>query len=203
MVTPPRSWAPGERSKSVVVVGTSTGGPAALRTLLPALPAGFALPILIALHIPAGYTQALARRLNQQTAISVEEASDGHVLRPGVAMICPGGQHLTVEKNANGEPIIRLSNDPLEQPHAPSVDVLFKSAAALFGARTLGVVLTGMGSDGLEGSRAIVGRGGEVLCESEASAVIYGMPRVVREAQLAAAEAPLDRMAEAIVRYVG
>lgn len=202
-ITPPAlTPRPGTLSKDVVVIGTSTGGPAALRTLLPAIPAGFSLPVLVALHIPPGYTQALSRRLDQQSSISVQEAIDGAVLRPGVAMICPGGQHLTFAKNGDGETIVRLLEPDDVHAHTPSVDVLFQSAAETFGSRTLGVVLTGMGSDGLEGAQAIVAAGGEVLTESESTAVIYGMPRVVREARLAAAQAPLDELAAAIVRYV-
>lgn len=192
----------GALSKDVVVIGTSTGGPAALRTLLPAIPAGFSLPMVIALHIPPGYTQTLARRLDQQSAVSVQEAIDGAVLRPGVAMLCPGGQHLTFAKNAAGETVVRLLEQDGKHAHAPSVDVLFQSAAEMFKSRTLGVVLTGMGNDGLEGAQAIVAAGGEVLTESESTAVIYGMPRVVREAGLAAAQAPLDELAAAIVRHV-
>jgi two-component system, chemotaxis family, protein-glutamate methylesterase/glutaminase len=188
-------------SKSCVVIGTSTGGPAALRTLLPGLPKDFALPVLVALHIPAGYTHSLAQRLASQCAIAVKEAEDGEELRPGTVLICPGGQHLALASDGDRR-IVSITGETLETSHAPSIDALFTSAAKAFGPRALGVVLTGMGNDGLEGSRAIVAAGGEVLSESESTAVIYGMPRVVSEAKLAAAEVPLDHMAEAIIRYI-
>jgi two-component system chemotaxis response regulator CheB len=185
----------------LVVVGTSTGGPAALTRLMGALPADFPAPLALALHIPAGYTEALAKRLNLNSALEVVEAEDGVELRPGRAVLARAGLHLRVARD--GEKLVGwLDRVPLQTAHHPSVDVLFQSAAAGWGAGAVGVVLTGMGDDGLEGSRAIRAAGGHVLTESAESCVVYGMPRVVVEAGLSHASAPLEQMAALLEDYV-
>lgn len=195
---------PGSSGIGLVVIGTSTGGPQALTRLLPALPGDFPVPIAIALHIPFGYTEALARRLDSISAIRVVEASEGLALAPGVAMLAPGGLHLKLERVIeHGERLLaRLDVDPLTVLYRPSVDVLFETAARAMDGRVLGVVLTGMGDDGLKGARAICAAGGRVVTEAESSSVIYGMPRVVREAGLSTAEAPLDELPALIVRQL-
>ena len=181
------------QSDRVVLIGTSTGGPQALTRLLKALPANFPAPIVIVLHIPAGYTGPLAERLNNECAIEVLEAEDGLALRPGRAILAKAGMHLHLA--GSGDALsVRLDLEPLASVHRPSVDVLFQSAARHLGARALAVVLTGMGSDGLEGARALTAAGGLVLTESEASCVVYGMPRVIKEAGLSTAEATLAQM---------
>jgi two-component system chemotaxis response regulator CheB len=185
-------------SDRVVLIGTSTGGPQALTRLLKALPVNFAAPIAIVLHIPVGYTGPLAQRLNDDCAIGVVEASDGMALRPGVAIIARAGVHLRVAVDEQGI-VARLDSEPSGVLHRPAVDVLFESAALGVGKRALGVVLTGMGEDGLIGSRAIRAAGGQVLTEAESSCVVYGMPRSVKEAGLSVAEVPLDRMAAEII----
>jgi two-component system, chemotaxis family, protein-glutamate methylesterase/glutaminase len=182
-----------------VVIGTSTGGPQALTALLPALPADFPLPIAVVLHIPPGYTSALAHRLNGISGLEVVEAYDGIELRSGVAVIARAGMHLRLQRQGGGV-VGRLEIQPITTAHRPSVDVLFESAAAALGAGVLGVVLTGMGDDGLAGAQAICDAGGKVLTEAESSCVIYGMPRCVRDAGLSNAEAPLSEMASAILR---
>lgn len=182
----------------LVVIGTSTGGPQALTRLLPALPGDLPVPVAIALHIPFGYTEALAKRLDGVSAIRVVEATEGLELTAGVAAIAPGGQHLTVQRQ-DGRLVAHLDVEPMSALHRPSVDVLFESAAQALGSKVLGVVLTGMGDDGRLGAEAIRRAGGRVVNEAEASCVIYGMPRVVREAGLSSAEAPLDDMAALIV----
>lgn len=187
-------------TRRVVVVGTSTGGPQAITRLLAALPGGLPAPVAIALHIPAGYTDSLAARLDEGSALTVREARDGLVLRPGTAALAPGGRHLTLERGPEG-PVARLDAQPRESFYRPSVDALFQSAALAYGGDVLGVVLTGMGDDGLIGARAICAAGGAVLAEAEASCVVYGMPRRVVEAGLATAQVPIERMAEAIVRH--
>jgi two-component system, chemotaxis family, protein-glutamate methylesterase/glutaminase len=184
-----------------LVIGTSTGGPQALTQLIPALPGNFPFPIAIVVHIPVGYTEALARRLDQVSALSVVEAWDGLDVGPGMAVIARAGMHLRLERRGDGA-LARLDIRPLTSPHRPSVDVLFESAAEAFGAGALGVVLTGMGDDGLQGARAIHAAGGTILTESQSSCVVYGMPRCVREAGLALAEAPLSAMAAEILRYL-
>ena len=186
----------------VLVIGTSTGGPQALNRLLSALPGDFPLPVALVVHIPPGYTQALARRLDLVSALSVIEAWEGAELLPGQAIVARAGMHLRLERRGE-RAFARLDLQPAGTPHRPSVDVLFQSAAGEFGAGVLGVVLTGMGDDGLLGARAIRDAGGKILVESESSCVVYGMPRSVREAGLAEAEAPLDLMAAEILRRVG
>jgi two-component system chemotaxis response regulator CheB len=185
-------------SERVVLIGTSTGGPQALSHLLRALPANFPAPIAIVLHIPAGYTGPLAQRLNASCQIEVLEAEEGLELRPGRAILAQAGVHLRLV--SSGDTIkVRLDSEPSDSVHRPAVNVLFESAALALGKRALGVVLTGMGDDGLTGSQAIVTAGGQVLTETEASCIVYGMPRVVKEAGLSAAEASLEHMAAEIM----
>jgi len=190
-----------KRSDCVVLIGTSTGGPQALTRLLAEFPADFPAPIVIVLHIPIGYTAAFAARLDADCAIDVVEASEGLELRPGLAIVAEAGKHLYLTTHA-GRARVHLDLQPVDSMHRPSVDVVFQSAARNLGPRALGVVLTGMGEDGLLGARAIVEAGGRVLTETEASCVVYGMPRVVKEAGLAEAEAPLEAMAAAIAARV-
>lgn len=186
---------------AIVTIGTSTGGPQALTRLLTALPADFPVPIAIALHIPPGYTYELARRLHDASAIDVQEAHDGLELRAGLAVLARGGMHLTLHRM--GESVLaHIGQEPRSAVHSPSVDVLFDSAAVAFGRATLGVVLTGMGDDGLSGARHIHEAGGRILTQSESSCVVYGMPRCVHEAGLSAAQAPIESMAEQILRHL-
>lgn len=159
----------------VVVIGASTGGPQALTRLLTTLPCELPVPVVMALHIPPGYTDSLARRLDEASAMSVVEASDGLELRPGVAVLARGGTHLLLQRRPEGG-AVRLGQPSEASLYRPSVDLLFRSAAAAFGEGVLGVVLTGMGDDGLEGSRAIHEAGGKILAEAESSCVVYGMP---------------------------
>jgi two-component system chemotaxis response regulator CheB len=193
--------AKGAASERVVLIGTSTGGPQALTRLLKAFPANFPAPIAIVLHIPTGYTGPLAERLNADCELEVLEARDGLELLPGRAVLAQAGLHLRVVI-ASGRLIVRLDPEPLASIHRPSVDVLFQSAAQSLGKRSLGVVLTGMGDDGLAGAHAICEAGGQVLTETEESCVVYGMPRVVKEAGLSTAEEPIERMASAIAARV-
>ncbi|MFP2912991.1 CheB methylesterase domain-containing protein, partial [Pyxidicoccus sp. 3LFB2] len=188
-------------SQKLVVVGTSTGGPQALTRLLSGLPADFPAPLALALHIPTGYTQAVAKRLDSQCALEVLEAEDGMELRPGRVVLARAGQHLKVERHG-AVCVGRLDRHPLRMPHHPSVDVLFESAAATWGADTVGIVLTGMGEDGKAGASAIRKAGGTVLTESEESCVVYGMPRAVEEAGLSTARAPLEGMVALLKRYL-
>jgi len=182
----------------LVVVGTSTGGPYALTELLRALPAGLP-PVVIALHIPAEYTGPLAERLNQGSALSVTEAADGVALAPGMAVLARGGQHLRVRRRGT-QLSVHLDPNPAGAAYVPSVDVLFASAAEACGAKTLAVVLTGMGDDGLLGARDIHKAGGRILVEAESSCVVYGMPRCIAEAGLALSQVPLPRMAAEVVK---
>jgi two-component system chemotaxis response regulator CheB len=182
--------------RRIVVMGASTGGPQAISTVLGALPEDFPVPIAIALHMPVGYTEALARRLDQTCAIEVVEASDGVELLPGRAVVARAGQHLRVERGV--PPIGRLTMRPYDKAHRPSVDVLLSSAAEAFGDRCIGVVLTGMGDDGLQGAQALRAAGSVVLSEAQSSCVVYGMPRCVEAAGLSHRVVALGAMAQAI-----
>lgn len=197
--TPPvpgRVWVPGVTR--LVAIGTSTGGPQALSQLLSAMPGDIPVPIAVVLHIPGEYTAALARRLDAGCAIHVVEASEGLQLEPGMAVVARGGLHLKFRRH-KGHIVAMLDAAPISKPHRPSVDVMLESAAEVYGEGVLGVVLTGMGNDGLAGAHAVRAAGGRMLTEAESSCVVYGMPRCVREAGLAEAEAPIDQMAAAIL----
>ena len=182
----------------LVMIGTSTGGPQALSRLMSALPATLRAPIAMVLHIPVGYTEALAARLDKASALHVVEASEGLELLPGMAVLARAGEHLAIHRE-HGKLVARLRTHP-NGVFMPSVDELFKSGAVAVGARALGVVLTGMGDDGLIGARAIAAAKGSLITEAASSAVVYGMPRVVHEAGLGAASVPLEAMAQELVR---
>ena len=186
----------------VVVIGISTGGPQALKSVIPRLPADFPVPVAVVLHMPLGYTQMYARRLGEASAVDVLEAGDGEEVKAGSVLIAPAGRHLTFRRNGAGRVVTHLDLRPLDTPHRPSVDVLFHSAADVYGGRVLGVVMTGMGSDGREGCAWIKAAGGTVLTEAEESCVVYGMPRSVVEAGLSDASVSLDRMAQAVMERV-
>lgn len=188
-------------TREVLVIGASTGGPQALTRLVSMLPANFPLPVAIVLHIPLGYTAALAERLDKVTALDVTEADEGTVLSAGRVVIARAGQHLKLTKK-EGQLRCKLDLLPERTHHRPAVDVLFRSAAELVGARALGVVLTGMGNDGLAGAKAIRAVGGSILTESAESCVVYGMPREVVEAGQSTSAAPIELMAEEIVRFL-
>jgi two-component system chemotaxis response regulator CheB len=192
---PPALHAPRQRTSGVevVVVGTSTGGPHALSRLLVALPADLPVPLLAALHIPVGYTKALAQRLDEGCSLRVVEAHDGLTIGPGLAVIARGGSDLELGPAST----VRVRKGA--SLHAPSVDALFTSAAAVHGPGVLGVVMTGMGDDGTAGARAIRAAGGRVITEAASSCVVYGMPRCVVEAGLSDAEAPLELLAAEIL----
>jgi len=182
----------------VVVLGISTGGPQALRYLLPQFAADFPVPLVIVLHMPVGYTAAFAEKLDELSSISVKEASDGCPVLPGEVLLAPAGRHLSFKRIRPGHVVTELSIRPTDKLHRPSVDVLFQSAAETYGGRVLGVVMTGMGDDGKQGAAWIKAQGGTILTQAEEGCVIYGMPRSVVEAGLSDASAPLESMAEEI-----
>ncbi|HEU4405809.1 MAG TPA: chemotaxis-specific protein-glutamate methyltransferase CheB [Polyangiaceae bacterium] len=185
----------------LLAIGASTGGPQALTRLFAELPGDLPAPVAAVVHMPVGYTEALARRLDGLSRLTVVEARDGLELRPGLAVIAQAGAHLRVRAHDGGL-FASLGLEPSDVPHRPSVDELFASAADALGHAALGVVLTGMGEDGLAGSRRLRERHGRVLVEAESSCVVYGMPRRVGEAGLALAEAPLEAMTAAILRWL-
>lgn len=184
-----------------VVVGISTGGPNALAAVLPELPHDLAVPVLVVQHMPPMFTKMLAQRLDALTALPVREAAGGESLSGGGVWIAPGGQHLAVERG-DGGPRLALLDTPPENSCRPAVDVLFRSAAEVYGARLLAVVMTGMGQDGYAGSRVVREAAGRVVAQDEESSVVWGMPRYVAEAGLADSVLPLDRIAGEISRLV-
>ncbi len=200
--TPPVSSAPRPvaRNVDIVVLGISTGGPQALRYLLPQFAADFPVPLAMVLHMPVGYTAAFAEKLAEISRIPVKEASGGCAVKAGEALLAPAGHHLTFRRAASGQVHARLSLEPAGKPHRPSVDVLFQSAAEVYRDRVLGVVMTGMGDDGKQGAAWIKAQGGMVLTESEESCIIYGMPRSVVEAGLSDGTASLGSMVSEINR---
>lgn len=184
---------------TVLVIGISTGGPQALRYLLPQFPADFPVPIAIVLHMPVGYTELFAQKLDEISKIEVAEAREGMKLEPGKAILAQAGQHLQFRKQASGQMVCSFGNRTVETAHCPSVNVLFQSAAECYGSGVLGVVMTGMGDDGKLGAAWIKSQGGSIITEAEQSCVIYGMPRTVVEAGLSDVSAPLDKMAQTII----
>ena len=193
--------APHARGAEVVVIGTSTGGPPALQAIIPKLPLGLATAILVVQHMPIGFTRSLADRLDSRSAVPVREAQDGESVAPGVVLIAPAGRHMKVRRRGTVTRVW-LDEEPRSALHRPSVDVLMASVAKVYGARSLGVVLTGMGSDGVEGLRAIRQTGGRTFAESEESCVIYGMPKAAVEAGVVDRSVPLARMADEILAAV-
>jgi len=182
----------------IVVLGVSTGGPQALRYLVPQFTDDFPVPLVIVLHMPIVYTAAFAEKLSEISRLPVREATEGCVVQSGEALLAPAGRHLTFQRTSQGPVQVRLSIQPIDKPHRPSVDVLFQSAAETYGNRVLGVVMTGMGDDGKRGAAWIKAQGGTILTQDETSCVIYGMPRSVAEAGLSDGAVLLTSMAEEI-----
>lgn len=179
----------------VLALGASTGGPRALASILFGLPQEFPAGIVVAQHMPPGFTRTLAERLDRRAAVTVREAADGDRVEPGVALIGVGGRQMTLAREREGL-VVRIPTESDRLLHRPSVDVLFRSVAATSGDRAVAVVLTGMGQDGAEGLGAIRAAGGRTLAESEESAVIFGMPRAA--APHAERVLPLERLAPAV-----
>lgn len=190
------------RAADAVVIGISTGGPQALRYLIPQLPADFPAAIAVVLHMPVGYTEMYAAKLNEISRLQVQEAREGDVMRPGLVLLAPAGRHLVLTCNADDQVVAHLDARPFDTLHRPAVDVLFRSAAEVYRNRLLGVVMTGMGNDGLQGAAWIKAQGGAMITEAEESCVVYGMPRSVAEAGLSDRVVPLERMAQAIIEMV-
>ncbi|MFB6272785.1 MAG: chemotaxis response regulator protein-glutamate methylesterase [Salinibacter sp.] len=189
-------------SLKLIVIGVSTGGPLALQHVLPELPAGLPVPVAVTQHMPPQFTNSLADRLDTQSAIDVREATDGMVVEAGQAIVAAGGHHLTFDRRGD-RLVVHTPTHPEDSSHRPSVDVMFRSACDVFGGDVLALMMTGMGKDGLRGTRCIKNAGGTVLAQNEASCVVYGMPRVVAEAGLADATLPLKQLSGAMGKVVG
>lgn len=182
----------------LVVIGVSTGGPNALKEVIPKLTAALNVPVLIVQHMPPLFTASLAESLGRKSQLAVREAQEGEAILPNTVLIAPGGKHMVIRSDPNAGFIVALNDNPPEQNCRPSVNVLFRSASTYFGGKTLAVVMTGMGEDGCEGVRAMKRQGCICLTQEESSCVVYGMPRAVDEAGLSDARVPLEQMAERI-----
>lgn len=184
--------------RDLVAIGVSTGGPPAVQKVLSGLPKDFPAAIVIAQHMPAAFTGPFAKRLDGVCQVSVKEAENGDRLMPGHVFIAPGGKHLKLHQRVSRVEI-EITTDPVEALYKPSANVLVGSAAEAVGRRALGVILTGMGSDGMEGVKVLKQKGGRALAQSDASCVVYGMPKAIVDAGLADEIVDIEEMAQAIM----
>jgi two-component system chemotaxis response regulator CheB len=184
----------------VVALGVSTGGPTALGAMLPRIPAGFPLPVLLVQHMPALFTRLLAERLNAICQVPVQEAVDGLAVAGGRILVAPGDYHLKLAIADDGEVRVRLDQSPPLNSCRPAVDALFASVAEIYGAASVAAVLTGMGQDGLRGARMLKAQGARVLAQDESTSVVWGMPGAVANAGLADAVLPLGELMPEILR---
>ena len=189
------SPAPKRKAYKLVAIGTSTGGPVALQRVLTQLPANFPAPIVLIQHMPAAFTKAFAERLDKLCRIHVKEAEDGDILRPGLALLAPGGKQMMVD----GRGAVKILPGDERLNYRPCVDITFGSAAKSYGDKVLAVVLTGMGADGREGARLLKQSGSSIWAQDEASCVIYGMPMAIVKAELADAVYGLDEIGKHLV----
>lgn len=190
------------KSYKLLAIGTSTGGPIALQKILTALPANFPLPIIMIQHMPAAFTEAFSNRLNTLCQISVKEAKDGDVLKPGCAYLAPGGMQMILDGTENAAKLKVLEDNSDRVAYKPSVDISFGSAAKVFSGNVLAVILTGMGADGREGSRMLKAKGATIWAQDEESCVVYGMPQAVTVAGLSELSISLDDVAPSILKEI-
>lgn len=195
VAAPMSSPAPKRKPYKLVAIGTSTGGPVALQRVLTQLPASFPAPIVLIQHMPAAFTKAFAERLDKLCRISVKEAEDGDILRPGLALLAPGGKQMMID----GRGAVKILPGDERLNYKPCVDITFGSASKSYGDKVLAVVLTGMGADGREGARLLKQGGSSVWAQDEASCVIYGMPMAIVKANLADAVYGLDDIGKHLV----
>jgi len=197
--TPMRAPSAGGRPvHDVVAIGVSTGGPPVVQKILSSLPEDFPAGIVIAQHMPAAFTGPFAKRLDSVSKISVKEAESGDILKPGHAFVAPGGRHIVLDQKISRIEIV-VTDEPKDALYKPSANVLIASVAAAVGKRGLGVILTGMGSDGCEGIRQLKEKGGRALAQSDSTCVVYGMPKAIVDEKLADEIVDLDDMADSIL----
>jgi len=197
---PPRVKTYVERARraDVVLIAASTGGPTALQAIIPRLPDTIDAAVLVVQHMPPGFTRSLAERLDSRSALPVREALDGELVAPGQVLLAPAGIHMKLRRRGQ-DVLVSLEEEPRSTLHRPSADVMMTAGAKMYGARALGVILTGMGADGTEGARAIRAAGGTTFAEREDTCIIYGMPKSAVEAGVVDRTIPLDRMADEIL----
>jgi two-component system chemotaxis response regulator CheB len=187
-------------NKKIVAIGTSTGGPRALQEVITRLPKNFPCGIVIVQHMPPGFTKSLAERLDSISELSVKEAEDNAPILPGSVLIAPGSYHMVVENPLN--PVVKLNTDPVVNGHRPSADPLLESVAKVFGAKAVGVILTGMGRDGANGIEAIKKQKGYTIAESQETSVVFGMPKAAIDLGVVDIVAPITQVASEIMRAV-
>jgi two-component system, chemotaxis family, protein-glutamate methylesterase/glutaminase len=189
----------GERQwrKGIVVIGSSTGGPPALREVISHLPADLGLPVLVVQHMPPGFTKSMAERLNGASPLKVVEAEEGSRLQVGTVLVAPGGLHMTIDTHRE----VHFNQDPPECGVRPSVNITLASAVKVFGENVVSAILTGMGNDGTRGAGLVHAAGGRVITQDEDTCVVYGMPRAVVEAGFSTEVKPLHEIASAIVNH--
>jgi two-component system chemotaxis response regulator CheB len=192
-------------ARNVLAIGASTGGPRALEKLISSLPADIPAAVLVVQHMPAGFTASLSKRLNSKTALRVKEAQEGDMVEEGTVLVAPGNYHMEiVPKTIKGRKrgVVHLSCGPKELGSRPSVNVLFRSIAPIYGSKVVSLVLTGMNCDGADGAEQVKKMGGKVIAEAQSSCVIYGMPKEIVRRKLADFVLPLDKMAEEIIKII-
>ena len=198
-IRPPRLQPSGRK---LVAIGISTGGPQALARIWPALPADLNAAVLVVQHMPPVFTASLAQRLNELSPLETREAADGDEVCPGLALLAPGGMHMTVVADSEGRHVVRLVDDPPEHNCRPSVDVLFRSVAREYGPDAVGLIMTGMGTDGTIGLRMMKERGAYIIAQNRATCTVYGMPKKAVEEKMAHEVLPLDEIVPAVKRLV-
>ena len=199
-ISPRRGLKRRDHAIGIIAIGSSTGGPPALQETISRLPRNLPVGVIISQHIPAAFTKSMAERLDSMSLVTVREAEDGERLEPGLVLIAPGGQHMTVIKRGS-RPHIRISKEPADTLYKPCVDITMSSVAESFGSTAMGVILTGMGNNGVEGIKKIKAGGGIIIAQNEETCVVYGMPRAVIEAKLADHVTPLDAVTDEILSY--
>lgn len=188
-------------TEQIVAIGTSTGGPRALQEILTKLPGNLPCGVIIVQHMPPGFTKSLSERLNALCSLSVKEAEQNDVIRPGLVLIAPGDYHITLEREV-GKTVVKLNQDPPFGGHRPAVDPMMESVAAIYGKNTLGVILTGMGHDGAKGIQLIKKCNGYTIAEDQSTAVVFGMPKSAIELNAVDKIVPLPQVASEIVRVI-
>ncbi len=191
-----------ENKFSAIAIGISTGGPLTLNKVIPLLPEGINIPIFIVQHMPPNFTASLAHRLNLGSKVEVKEAEDGEEVKNGIVYIAKGGLHMHFVKKSSGKVIIKLDAEPANSLHRPSVDEMIASAVDIYGSSILGIIMTGMGKDGLLGIKKLKAKGGYAIAQNKESCVVYGMPKAIVDEGIADVVAPVEKITE-IISKVG
>ena len=201
-ITKPTTYAPVfSGDERILAIGTSTGGPRALQEIITKLPGDLPCGVVIVQHMPPGFTKSLSERLNSLSALTVKEAEHNDVIRPGLVLIAPGDYHMEIRREGNKK-VIKLNQNPPIGGHRPAVDPMMQSVAEVYGQRTVGVILTGMGHDGAKGIKAIKEQRGYTIAEDQSTAVVFGMPKSAIELGVVDKVAPLSAIAAEIVKAV-